>query len=126
MPIKSGPEWGDCPCVMPREGRHTANAGGAQSGAARRVYFRRLPSHPLSRMMTKGPDLEPLEQILRAGDVGLAGRILDVERLHHAVVDHHGVALRACAEAAFAEIDRQADRLREGRAPVCEKLDLAG
>src|SRR4051812_9371438 len=70
--------------------------------------------------------LQALQQILRAGNLRFAGRVLDVKRLHHAVVDHHGVALRARAEAAFPEVDREADRLRESRAAVGEKLDLAG
>ena len=50
--------------------------------------------------------LQRLQQIIRARHLGLAGGILDVERLDHAVIDHHGVALRAHAEAAFGQVRR--------------------
>src|ERR1700720_1113115 len=40
-----------------------------------------------------------LEQVVGAGHLGLAGRVLDVDALHHAVIDHHGIALGAHAEA---------------------------
>src|SRR6266478_2751314 len=60
--------------------------------------------------------LQALEQIVGAGHVGFAGRVLDVERLHHAVVDHHGVASRTHAEATLGEIRRDANRLGPGGA----------
>src|SRR4051794_33774699 len=84
-----------------------------------------MPGHDVDGEGTRRA-LQALQQILRAGNLRFAGRVLDVKRLHHAVVDHHGVALRARAEAAFPEVDREADRLRESRAAVGEKLDLAG
>ena len=49
-------------------------------------------------------DSEALQQIVGAGDVGLAGRVLDVERLHHAVLDHHRIAPRTHAEAALGQV----------------------
>jgi len=45
--------------------------------------------------------------IIGAGDFGLAGRVFDVEGLHHAVVDHHGIALRAHAEPALGQVRGQ-------------------
>src|SRR5690349_9672888 len=48
------------------------------------------------RLSAAGSELG--EQIVRRGDLEFAG-LLDVQRLHHAVLDDHGVALRAHAHA---------------------------
>ena len=37
--------------------------------------------------------LQRLQNIIGAGNFGLARRVLDVERLHHAVLDQHGITL---------------------------------
>src|SRR5256885_619898 len=82
-------------------------------------------ARPCRSFVTRVRRSQPLEQILRAGNVDLAGRVLDVERLHHAVLDDHGIALRARAKATWPEIDGEAERLGEIAAAVGEELDLA-
>jgi len=52
--------------------------------------------------------LETFDQIVGAGDVGLARRFLEIERLHDAVVHHHSVALRAHTQPALGQIGNQA------------------
>src|SRR5690242_18945949 len=124
MPIKSVPDWGECregtrsrayprmrhgPGLSRRsrlEG-HSASLIGMRGRQGVHARLRRAMSAHDEEGRASG--LQSLQQVLRAGDVGLAWRILDVQRLHDAVVDHHGVALRASAEPAFAEIDRKAD-----------------
>ncbi len=54
----------------------------------------------------------------------LAGRGLDIELRHHAILDEHRIALRADAKAALGKIERQAERFGEIAAAVGEKADL--
>src|SRR5215207_7664905 len=65
-----------------------------------------------------------LQKIVGAGDVGLAGRVLDVERAHDAVLDHHRIALRARAEAEARAVHGEAEGLREIAVAVGDQLDL--
>src|SRR5438105_1503578 len=67
-----------------------------------------------------------LEQRGGARDVGLAGRVLDGERLHHAVLDYHAVTLRSRAEAIARGVERHVDRLGEVGIAVGQELDLVG
>src|SRR3712207_6201708 len=58
----------------------------------------RLPSPRSRGTERRKPPLEALEileKVLGAGDLGLGGRILHVDRFHGAVLDNHGIALRA-------------------------------
>src|SRR6266851_8874040 len=57
--------------------------------------------------------LQLLEQGVAAGDLDLARRFLDIELLHHAVLDQHGIALRARAETVARAVEGQVDRLGE-------------
>ena len=66
------------------------------------------------------------EQRVAAGNVALAGRVLDVERLDRAVVDQHRVALRARAEPVAGAVEVHADALGEFAVAVGQKFDFAG
>src|SRR5215475_14029477 len=68
--------------------------------------------------------LQLLEQAVAARHLDLAGCFLDVERFHHAVVDHHAVALRAHAEAVAGTVEGEVDRFGELAVAVGEELDL--
>src|SRR6516165_6805398 len=68
--------------------------------------------------------LELRQHCLRAADLVLAGR-LDVQLLHHAVLDQHRVALRAHAHVASGEVELQAKRLGPVHAAVAQHADLA-
>src|SRR3954452_13910620 len=67
-----------------------------------------------------------LEQRVAAGDLDLARRFLDVELLHHAVLDQHGVALGARAEAVARAVEGEVDRLGELAVAVGQELELVG
>src|SRR3954452_9607997 len=133
MPIKSGRDWSEkLRGTRVRHARATPSRGQALvpgihvfPNGHKNMDGRDKPGHDADGEGTRRA-LQTFQQILRAGNLRFARRILDVERLHNAVVHYHGVALRARAEAAFPEVDREADRLRESRAAVGEKLDLAG
>src|SRR5712691_7734394 len=64
------------------------------------------------------------EHRLGAAHLVLARR-LDVELLHHAVLDQHRVALRAHAHVARDEVELEAELLRPLGAAVAEHADLA-
>src|SRR5688572_28395969 len=61
-------------------------------------------------------------QLVAAGDLELA-RLLDVDRLHHAVINQHGIALGAVAHSIAAQVERQIQGLGEIGAAVGKKLD---
>src|SRR5882757_5112996 len=65
-----------------------------------------------------------LEQGVAAGNLDLAGRFLDIELLHHAVLDQHGIALRARAEPIARAVEGQIDGLGEFTVAIGEELDL--
>src|SRR6185312_595596 len=67
---------------------------------------------------------ETLDHRLGAGHVELT-RLLDIERLHHAVIDQHRIALRAGAHAVTAGVELEPHRLGELGAAVGEHHDLA-
>src|SRR5439155_18977784 len=60
----------------------------------------------------------------RAAHFVLARR-LDVQLLHHAVLDQHRIALRAHAHVARGEVEREAELLGPLAAAVAEHADLA-
>src|SRR5580700_2049472 len=66
-----------------------------------------------------------LQQRGGARQVRLAWRILDVERLHDTILDQHGIALRACAEAEARAVHRKPESLGEVAIAIREELDLA-
>src|SRR4029453_2754807 len=68
--------------------------------------------------------LELLQQVLRIADFELPGR-LHVEGLDHAVVDHHGVALRAHTHAAGGQVELEPERLGKDAAAVRHHAHLA-
>ena len=70
------------------------------------------------------PGLQRLQDRIRPGDVELAA-VIDVQCFHHAVLDHHGVTLRAHAEAGGDAVELQADRLGEIAAAIGQEFDLA-
>src|SRR5205085_9629367 len=85
-------------CGLSRGGNATRELWAWSCTAMSRVVMPRLkdvdgrdmPGHDAFRVLGKeNGGSQPLEQILRTGNVGLAGRVLEVERLHHAVLDHH-------------------------------------
>src|SRR5690349_14614440 len=81
------------------------------------------PSPPLASLAGGGErDSELLEQRVGARKVRLAGRFLDVERLDHAVVDHHRVTLRAQAEAVARSVEGHVERLGEIAIAVRQEL----
>jgi hypothetical protein len=67
--------------------------------AGKGIFFKkepltRLAMKRLATLCRNGRGrLERLQNIVGAGNFRLARRILDVERLHHAVLDQHGVTL---------------------------------
>src|SRR5712691_2407373 len=67
-----------------------------------------------------------LEQGVAARDLDLAGRFLDVELLHHAVLDQHGIAPRAGAETIARAVEGEIDRLGELAVAVGQEVDLVG
>src|ERR1700687_1507014 len=80
-----------------------------------------LPLPPEGR---RGDFLQLLQHRLGAGDRVFA-RLLDIERLHNAIFDQHGVALRADAHAFLDAIKLEADRLDEIGIAVAEHHDFA-
>src|SRR6266851_10168862 len=91
------------------------------------------PSRPSAAFLKTSPErasasaralLELREHRLGAAHLVLAGR-LDVELLHHAVLDQHRVALRAHAHVARDEVELETELLRPLRAAVAEHADLA-
>src|SRR5258708_9145313 len=65
------------------------------------------------------------KQRLGAGGFRLAGRVLDVELLHHAVFNQHGIALRAQPQAACRPVHGEIERLGEFAVAVGDKFDLS-
>ncbi len=65
-----------------------------------------------------------LQQRVAARYFDLARAFLDVEFLHHAVLDHHGIALRAGAEPVAGAVEGEVDRLGELAVAVGQELDL--
>src|SRR5690349_17511563 len=108
MPISGRPEIG-APCPRTYGMRCRVLVG---TLAPSRYALRRDLNRDGARKASAGGPLCPpsgsqlLEQRGGAGDVGLAGGVLDVERLHHAVLDQHGVTLRARAEAVARAVER--------------------
>src|SRR6266404_3089691 len=75
--------------------------------------------------LSPGSASELLEQRVRARGLGLAGRFLDVELLHHAILDQHGIAFRAQPEAIAGTVECHVDRLGKFPVAVSQELDLA-
>src|SRR5689334_6173426 len=78
-----------------------------------------MPARPLPLSESS----EALEHCVGAGDFRLAGRFLDVERLHDAVLDQHRIALGAQAETVARRIERKVDGLGEIAVAVGQELD---
>src|SRR4029077_8918499 len=55
--------------------------------------------------------LQLLEKRVGARGFGLAGRFLDIELLHHAILDQHGIAFRTQPEAVAGTVEGHIDRL---------------
>src|SRR5262245_65351189 len=70
--------------------------------------------------------LQLLEQRIAARDLDLAGRFLDVELLHHAVLDQHGIAARTRAEPVARAVEGQIDRLGEVAVTIGQEGEHAG
>src|SRR5262245_42342900 len=70
--------------------------------------------------------LQLLEQRISARDLDLAGRFLDVELLHHAVIDQHGITTRARAEPIARAVEGKIDRLGEIAVTVGQEGEHAG
>src|SRR5260370_35288873 len=85
-----------------------------------------LRYRPTQYLSCSPGDLQLLEQSVAAGDLDLAGRLLDIELLHHAVLDQHGIALRADAEPIARAVEGQIHRLGEFAVSIGEELDLVG
>src|SRR6266849_5410759 len=68
--------------------------------------------------------LQRLQHRVGAGNLDLAGDLLDIERLHRAVLDQHRITLRADTEAGPAEVDVEPDRAGEVGAAVGQHHDL--
>src|SRR3546814_12617726 len=96
------------------------------------TLFRSSPTERLGQRRPCGPPLTFDEKTIalqlrqhRLGARDLEGAgLLDVEGFHHAVVHHHGEALRAGAEADAGGVEFQAERLGEGSVAVGQQLHL--
>src|SRR5216684_1628848 len=62
--------------------------------------------------------LQRLQHRVGAGNLDLAGDLLDIERLYRAVLDQHRITLRAGSEAGSAQVDVEPDRAGEVGADV--------
>src|SRR5216683_1864166 len=68
--------------------------------------------------------LQRLQHCVGAGHLDLAGHLLDIERLHGAVLDQHRIALRADTETGPTQVDVEPDRAGEVAAAVGQHHDL--